>query len=142
MKKACPICSFLGKIYIRQNAVLTMEKADETGARLEYVPCKSLTQLIQQAEVSMTTVWRVTIKLHLLPYKVRQVQVNEEGDYQRQTYFCNWILQSVHGSVLGPKPTFLTDEVWFHLSGCISVQNNKYWGSINPRQIFKVPLHD
>jgi hypothetical protein len=80
MKKACPICSFLGKIYTRQNAVLTKEK-DETGARLEYVPCKST------AQVSMTTVWRVTIKLHFLPYKIRQVQVTEESDYERQTGF-------------------------------------------------------
>jgi hypothetical protein len=36
----------------RQNAVLTEQKADETGVRLDHLPNKSLTQLPQQTQIS------------------------------------------------------------------------------------------
>jgi hypothetical protein len=57
-------------------------------------------------------------------------------------HFCNWFLQAVHDGVLDPKLTFFTDEAWFHLSGYINAQNNRYWSSINLKQTFEVPLHD
>jgi hypothetical protein len=60
---------------------------DRIGASLEHVPCKSLAQLTQQAEASKTTVWRVTRNLCLWLYKVTQVQVIEEGDYESRTHF-------------------------------------------------------
>jgi hypothetical protein len=40
------------KNYTRQNAVLTEETCDKTGATLEHFPFKTLTQLPQQAQVS------------------------------------------------------------------------------------------
>jgi hypothetical protein len=141
VKKVCSTGSFLDKKYTRQNAVLTKETLDETGARLEHSPRKSLARLAQQAQVSKTA-WRATKNLHLQPYKITQVHVTEEGDYGRRTHFCNWFLQAVHDSVLDPKFTFFTVEAWFHLSGYINAQNNRYWSSINPRQTFKVALHD
>jgi hypothetical protein len=122
--------------------VLTEETLDEIGARLEHSPRKSLVRLAQQAQVSKTTAWRATKNLHLRPYEIAQVQVIEEGDYGRRTNFCNWFLQTVHDGVLDPKLTFFTVEAWFHLSGYINAQNNRYWSSINPRQTFEVPLHD
>jgi hypothetical protein len=134
--------SFLDKKYTRQNAVLTKETPDRTGARLEHSPRKSLARLAQQAQVLKTTAWRATKNLHLRPYKITQVQVTEEGDYGRRTHFCNWFLQTVHDDILDQKLTFFNDEAWFHLSGYINAQNNRYWSSINPRQIFEVPLHD
>jgi hypothetical protein len=51
-------------------------------------------------------------------------------------------LQAVHDGVLDPKLTFFTDEAWFHLSGYINAQNNRYWSNINPSQTFEVPFHD
>jgi hypothetical protein len=63
-------------------------------------------------------------------------QVIEEGDYERRAHFCNWFLHAVHNSVLDAKLTFFTDEVWFHLSGYISAENNRYWNSINLKQTF------
>jgi hypothetical protein len=106
--------------------VLTEETLDETGARLEHSPRKSLAQLAKQAQVSKTTAWRATKNLHLRPYKITQVQVIEEGDYRKRTHFCNWFLQAVHDGVLDPKLTFFADEAWFHLSGYINAQNNRY----------------
>jgi hypothetical protein len=134
--------SFLDKKYTRQNVVLTEETLDEIGARLEHSPRKSLARLAQQAQVSKITTWRATKNLHLLPYKITQVRAIEECDYGRRTHFCNWFLQAVHDGVLHPKLTFFTDEAWFHLSGHINAQNNRYWSSINPKQTFEVPLHD
>jgi hypothetical protein len=134
--------SFLDKKYTRQNVVLIEETLDEIGTRLEHSTCKSLAQLAQQAQVSKTTAWRATKNLHLRPYKIAHVQVIEEGDYGRRTHFCNWFLQAVHDCVLDPKLTFFIDDALFHLSGYINAQNNGYWSSINPRQMFEVPLHD
>jgi hypothetical protein len=68
-------------------------------------------------------------------------QVTEEGEYERRMYFCNWFLWAVYDSAVDLTPTFF-DEACFHLSGYINAQNNRYCSSINPRQIFKVPLHD
>jgi hypothetical protein len=116
---------------------------DEIGARLEHSPHKSLARLAEQAQVLKTTAWRATKNLHLQPYKITQVQVIEEGDYGRRMHFCNWFLQAVvHDGFLDPKLTFFTDEAWFHLSGYIYAQSNRYLSSINPRQMLEVPLHD
>jgi hypothetical protein len=40
------------------------------------------------AQFSMTTAWIATKKLYLLPYKIKQIQVIEEGNYKR-THFYN-----------------------------------------------------
>jgi hypothetical protein len=45
-------------------------------------------------------------------------------------------------SLLDPKLKFFADEAWFHLSGYVNTQNNRYWNSINPRQTFEVLLND
>jgi hypothetical protein len=92
--------------------------------------------------ISKKTAWRATKNLHLRPYKITQVQVIEECNYGRRKHFCNWFLQAVHNSVLEPKLTFYTDEAWFHLSGYINAQNNRYWSSINLKQTFEMPLQD
>jgi hypothetical protein len=60
--------------------VLTKEKLDDTGAKLEHSPCKSLIQPAPQAQVSNTTAQRVTKKSRLLPHKIRQVQAIAEGN--------------------------------------------------------------
>jgi hypothetical protein len=41
-----------------ENTVLINEKLDETGARPEHSPYKSLTQVSQQVQASMTTARR------------------------------------------------------------------------------------
>jgi hypothetical protein len=55
-------------------------------------------------------------------------------------YFCSWLLGE--HDVLDSELTFVTDEAWLFLSGCVSAQNNRYCNSINLRQTLEVPLHD
>jgi hypothetical protein len=52
--------------------------------------------------------------MHLWPYKKTQVQVTEEGNYDRKTHFCNRFLKEIHDSVIDPKPTFFTPSEWVY----------------------------
>jgi hypothetical protein len=61
----------------------------------------------------------------LRPYKTTGVQVTEEGNYMRRLHFCNWFLQAVHNGIFYLKLTFFTDKDWFHLTGCINMENSK-----------------
>jgi hypothetical protein len=78
--------------------------------------------------------WRVTKKLCLVSYKVRQVQTVEEGDYQRRCIFvtgccgCTW-------------QCIFADEGWFHLSGFISVRNNRHSGSNDLQDLHRLNSH-
>jgi hypothetical protein len=105
------------------------------------LPHKSLKQFAQQAQISSTRAWSVTKKLHLLLYKMRQVSVTADGDCKRM-HFCNWFLWAVHDSFLDPKLTFFIAKAWFHLSGHMNAHNNRYWSSINLKQISEVLLHE
>jgi hypothetical protein len=93
----------------RVSLTLTEEKLDESGARLEHFARNSLAQLARQAQVSIRTAWRATETLHLQPYIVTNVQVTEEGDYKKRTYFCNWFLRAVYVTV------FFTQSLHFSL---------------------------
>jgi hypothetical protein len=49
VKKACSTRSFFREKYSKQNNVLPEKELHEIGASLEHSPCKSLTQLAQEA---------------------------------------------------------------------------------------------
>jgi hypothetical protein len=52
-----------------------------------------MTPLTQWTRVSVAAAWRMTKKLCPLPFKIRQVQVIEEGDcYERMTHFLTGVL--------------------------------------------------
>jgi hypothetical protein len=59
--------------------------------------------------------------LHLLLYKITQVQITKEGD-DRRMYFCDLSSQAVHDNVFGQKFTFFNDKAWFHWSGYVTAQ--------------------
>ena len=61
--------------------------------------------------------------------------------YKRLQY-CRWLLSIVEEGRLDPLLYFMSDEVWFHLSGYVNSQNTRYWSSENPHVIHKTPLHD
>lgn len=64
--------------------MLTEGKLDNAGARSRHSPCKYVTRLAQEAQVSMSRWWTVTETSHLRLYKSRQVQATEDGDYLRE----------------------------------------------------------
>jgi hypothetical protein len=61
--------------------------------------------IAHQAQVLMiliTPVWKAAKELHLLPYKIRRVEVVKEGSCEK-IHFCSWFLQVVHYSILDPN---------------------------------------
>jgi hypothetical protein len=105
--------------------VLTEEKLDDIGARLENSPRKSLKRLARNA----------TKLLKLKPYKSRQVHELQPRDPASRVNFCNWMLQSIHDGEIDPNLILFSDEAWFHLNGEVNTQNSRYWSDRNPRLI-------
>jgi hypothetical protein len=55
--------------------------------------------------------------------------------------YCRWFQ-----TFIDEKPgilvyTWFSDEAWFHLSGYVSSQNTRLWGSENPHALFQEPFH-
>jgi hypothetical protein len=65
--------------------VLSEEKSDDKGARLEHTPRKSLKRLAQET----------TQLLKLRPYKTKVIHALQLRDPARRVHFCSWFLQSV-----------------------------------------------
>jgi hypothetical protein len=103
---------------LKRSSVLTEEKLDAIGHRLENSPRRFLRRLAQQSRVSVGCAWKATKLLHIRPYKITVVPEIKPVDYQKRDRFCNWFINHVHDGLIGPKLTFFTDEVNFNLSGC------------------------
>jgi hypothetical protein len=58
---------------LKRNRVLTEEKLDDIGHRVENSPRKSLRRLAQQRGVSVGSAWTATKLLHIRPYKITVV---------------------------------------------------------------------
>lgn len=134
--------SILDKKRRVKRRVLTEEKLDEVGERLEHTPKKSLRRLAQETGISKTSAWKATKLLKLKPYKVIVVQELQPRDYEIRVNFSNWILRNVNDRVIDPHLIFFSDEAWFHLHGYVSSQNNRYWSTEKPDFVHEVPLHD
>ncbi|KAJ4438640.1 hypothetical protein ANN_14587 [Periplaneta americana] len=65
--------------------VLTEEKLDEVGERLEHTPQKSLPRLAQETEISMISAWRATKLLKLKPYQLTVVHELLPRDHEKKT---------------------------------------------------------
>ena len=98
--------------------MLTEEKLDDIGARLEHSPKKSLRQLAWQCGISATKA------LHLKPYHTTDVHKISETDNCSRTWFCNWLMNTVVDGQVDSQLTFFSDEAYFHLSGYNNLQNN------------------
>jgi hypothetical protein len=72
--------------------VLTEEKLDDIGARLEHTPRKSLKQLVQDTGVSKFNARRATQLLKLRPYKATVIHTLQLHDPAGGVHFCNWFL--------------------------------------------------
>jgi hypothetical protein len=67
---------------LKSNLVLTKEKPDDTGHRLENSPRKSLRQLAQQNGVSVGSAWTATKLSHICPYKIILIHEIKPLDYE------------------------------------------------------------
>jgi hypothetical protein len=68
----------------KRNRVLTEEKLDDIGHRLENSPRKSLRRLARQSGVSVGSAWTTTKLLHIRPYKIAVVPVTKPMDYEKK----------------------------------------------------------
>lgn len=134
--------SVLDRKHRRPRRVLTEETLDNVGHALERSPRKSVRRLSQQMGISYGSVQKATRLLKLQPYKITAVQELKTGDPAKRLQFCEWVLKSVHDGEIDPYLIFFSDESWFHLSGYVNSQNNRYWNSQKPNLIHEQPLHD
>ena len=127
----------------RQNRVRTPDNIEDVGNRMLQSPSKSIRRLSQQTGISRTTCQVILKKdLKLTPYKISVVHQLKPADAPARIAYCNWFQNEVESGLLDPGLYFITDEAWFHLSGYVNSQNNRYWSSDNPHEFQEQPLHD
>jgi hypothetical protein len=131
----------IGKKQKYKCQVLTEEKLDDTGARLERTPRKSLKRLAQETGMSKSSARMATQLLKLGPYKTTIIHDLHPHDPVSRVHFCSWFLQSVVKSEIYLQLTLFSDVARFYLQEYINMQNNYYWNSQNPYLTHEVKLH-
>jgi transposase len=124
-----------------KHRVLTEKKLDDTGARLEHTPGKSLKRLAQGIGVSKSSARTATKLLKFRPHKTTVIHALQPCDSASKVRFCSWFLQFVVEGEIDSQLTFFSDEAWFQLQGYINMQNNRYWTLQNPHLSHEAPLH-
>jgi hypothetical protein len=92
----------------KKGTVLTEEKLEEIGARLETSARKSLRRLAQACFESNCT--KVTKLLTLRPYKTTVDHSLRVHDPVARINFCNWFLQPVHNGGVDPQLLLFSDD--------------------------------
>jgi hypothetical protein len=73
--------------------MLTEDKLDDIGARLEHTPRKSLKRLAQETGASKSSARRATQLLKLRPYKQQlSTHALQPRDPACRVHFCSWFL--------------------------------------------------
>jgi hypothetical protein len=101
--------------------VLTEDKLDDTGPRLEHTPRKSLERLPQETGVPKSSARTATQLLKLRLYIITAIHALQPRDSASRVRFSSWFLQSVVEGEIDPQLTFSSD-----LQGYINTQNNCY----------------
>jgi hypothetical protein len=123
-----------------EHQVLTEEKLDDIGSRLDHTPRKSLKHLAQVTGVSESSERWTTQLLKCRPYKTTLFYTLQLHDSASRVHFCRWFLQSIIKGGINLQFAFFSDEAWVHLQGYINMQSNHYWSSQNPHLTHEV-LH-
>jgi hypothetical protein len=90
---------FYKKKQKHKRRVLTEEKLDDTGTRIEHTPRKSLKRIAQETGVSKSNARSSTQLLKLRPGKTTVIHVLQPRDSTSRVHFCCWFLQSVVGEI-------------------------------------------
>jgi hypothetical protein len=104
--------------------MLTEEKFDDTGARLEHIHGKSTIHLAQETGVSKSSARKATQLPKLRPYKITAIHSLQPRDPASSVHFCSWFPLSVVEDETDPQLTFFSDETRFEFQGYINTQNN------------------
>jgi hypothetical protein len=75
--------------------VPTEKKLDDTGARFEHTPRKSLKCLAQETGASKSSTRMITQLVKLSPYKTTIIHALQPRNPASRVHFCSWFLQSV-----------------------------------------------
>jgi hypothetical protein len=75
--------------------VLTEDKLDDRGARVECIHTESLNHLSQETGVSQSTAKKGNKLLKLRPYKTTEIHTLQLQNPASRVHLCNWFLQSV-----------------------------------------------
>jgi hypothetical protein len=78
-----------------KSQVLTEEKLDDIGARLDHTPSKSLKRLAQETGLSKSSAKSTAQLLKLRPCKTTVIHTLHLRNAARRVHFCSWFLQSV-----------------------------------------------
>jgi hypothetical protein len=92
-----------------KHQVLSEEKLDDIGARLQHTPRKSLKHLAQGIGVSKSTERRATQLLQFRPYKKTVICNLQPHNPASRVHFSRWFLQSVIKNEIDPQFTFFSD---------------------------------
>jgi hypothetical protein len=76
-------------------------------------------------------------ELHFHPYKLAIVQELSERDFNVRRNACEALLEHVPQDAL----VFFTDEAHFYVTGCVNMQNMRYWATDKTRELHQRPLH-
>jgi hypothetical protein len=97
------MASVLDEKIKRRCHVLTEEKLNDIGARLEHSPRKSLARLVQQDDISVSSARTATKLLKLCPYKITHVHLLQPRELATRIHFCSWFVQAVNECMLDPQ---------------------------------------
>lgn len=93
-----------------------------------------------QLRISRTSLQRILHDdLHYYPYKIQITQKLHATDYDKRMNFTNKFLQLANNEDF-INHLIMSDEAHFHLNGYVNKQNQRFWASENPREIFETPL--
>jgi hypothetical protein len=138
----CPAESMQDKNKHRKRRVLTEEKLDDIGTRVERRPKKFLRLVIHQCGFAKSTAHVAIEFLKLEPYKTIIVHPLLVPDSEARICYCGWFQESTFNELLDPEDRFYSGEKWFTLSGYLSSQNNRHWSTEYPHAVHEVPLRD
>jgi hypothetical protein len=92
----------------------------------------------QQMGMSASLAWNATNLLHLHSHKTTGIINLFDTDHEAKLHILNWYLHGEYADV-DPSLVLITFEMYFHYSGYMNSQNNRYWCPILSHE---GPLHN
>jgi hypothetical protein len=98
------------------------EQLDYIGARFGTSTTKLFVWFVQQMNQKL---------LHLHSCRITGSQTLWHKLWSNTFFFFNWCLYEIHDGEIDSTFILFGCETWFHLSGYVNSQNNRYWSTEN-----------